>query len=122
MTLSALETSLSKQSQHPILVTKANIWCATVMAKGLVEPPIVTNRMYAVADPGFPVLGGGGIEPLAGCRPLTWVLFGKNVCENERIESCWGGGHRQHPLDPPMVCVLAYMTFEVFGNNIFLEG
>ena len=71
MTLSALETSLSKQSQHPILVTKANIWCATVMAKGLVEPPIVTNRMYAVADPGFPVLGGGGGRRAIGGVPTS---------------------------------------------------
>ena len=46
----------------------------------------------AVADPGFPVGGGGGAEPLGGRQPPTWVLFGKNVCENERIGSCWGGG------------------------------
>ena len=42
-----------------------------------------------MADPGFPV-GGGGAEPLGGGRrPPTWVLFGKNICENERIGSCW---------------------------------
>ena len=35
------------------------------------------------ADPGFPVGGRG--------HP-TWVLFGENVCENERIGSRWGGG------------------------------
>ena len=50
---------------------------------------------HTVADPGFPV-GGGGADPLGGGRrPPTRVLFGKNVCENERI----GIGA---PLDPPM--------------------
>ena len=34
----------------------------------------------SVAHPGFPV---------EGCGPLMRVLFGKNVCENERI-----GSHR----------------------------
>ena len=44
----------------------------------------------AVADPGFPV-GGAPSRWWRGRQPLTWVLFGKNVCENERIGSCWGG-------------------------------
>ena len=44
-----------------------------------------------VADPGFPV-GGGGTDPLGGgCQPLMHTLFSKNVCENERNGSCWGG-------------------------------
>ena len=30
-----------------------------------------------VADPGFPVGGGG-------CQPPTRTLFSENVCENER--------------------------------------
>ena len=29
----------------------------------------------------------GGVHPLGGRGPLTWVLFGENVCENERIGS-----------------------------------
>ena len=33
-----------------------------------------------------------------GRQPPTWVLFSGNVCENERIGSCWKGA----PLDPPM--------------------
>ena len=50
-------------------------------------------NMKAVADPGFPVGGGGGgAEPLGGRQPLIWVLFGENMCKNERIGSCWGGG------------------------------
>ena len=36
-----------------------------------------------VVDPGFPI--GGGVHPLGGHGPLTWVLFGENVCKNERI-------------------------------------
>ena len=38
-----------------------------------------------MADPGFPVGGGGR-------RPPTGTLFDKNICENERNLSCWGGG------------------------------
>ena len=37
----------------------------------------------SVADPGFPV---------GGRRPPTRVLFGGNVCQNERIGSHWRGG------------------------------
>ena len=52
------------------------------------------------ADPGFPV--GGGVHPLGGHEPLTWVLFGENVCKNERI-----GSHRWHapgtPAPPPQI-------------------
>ena len=40
-----------------------------------------------MADPGFPV---GGAEPLGRPQPPMWVLFGKNICENERIGSRWG--------------------------------
>ena len=47
-----------------------------------------TLTYLTVADPGFPIGGGG--QPFGGCRPLTWVLFGKNVCENERIGSRLG--------------------------------
>ena len=43
-------------------------------------------------------LGGGGGRH----RPLTWALFGENVCENERIGSRWGGGRRRRPLDQPI--------------------
>ena len=43
-------------------------------------------------------LGGGG-----GRRPPMHTLFGKNVCENERNGSCWGGhAPAAPPLDPPM--------------------
>ena len=46
----------------------------------------VTIVHVSVADPGFPV--GGGMDPLGGGHgPLMRVLFGKNVCKNERIGS-----------------------------------
>ena len=41
-----------------------------------------------VAGPGFPV---EGVDPLGGRGPPTWALFGKNVCENERIGFRRGG-------------------------------
>ena len=37
-----------------------------------------------VADPGFPI---GGVDPLGGRGHPTQVIFGKNVCKNERIGS-----------------------------------
>ena len=43
-----------------------------------------------MADPGFPVGGEGAPSHGGGCQPPMWVIFGKNVCENERIGSCWG--------------------------------
>ena len=52
-------------------------------------------RTIAVADLGFPV---GGRAPVRGGHgPLTWALFGENVCKNERI-----GSHRgRAPGTPP---------------------
>ena len=44
----------------------------------------------------------GGVDPLGGRGPPTWVLFGKNVCENERIWSSRGSLCPARPLDPPM--------------------
>ena len=55
------------------------------------------------ADPGFPV-GGGANPHWRGHQPLTQVFFGENICKNERIWSCWGGGARWKLLyvDPPL--------------------
>ena len=44
---------------------------------------ILDQNNKAVADPGFPV-GGGGANPLGGRQPLTCTLFGENVCKNKR--------------------------------------
>ena len=52
-------------------------------------------RTLSVADPGFPV-GGGGVGQLR---------FVKFVCQNERIGSLGGGGGAPGaaPLNPPMI-------------------
>ena len=34
----------------------------------------------------------GGCRAVGGCQPPTSVLFGKNICENERIGPLFGGG------------------------------
>ena len=51
---------------------------------------MITQKLIytSVVDLGFPV---------GGCQPPMWVLFGKNICENERIGSCSGGTCQQHP-------------------------
>ena len=47
----------------------------------------------SVADPGFPMGGGGGGRgPIGGHGPPIWVLFAENVCKNERILFHRGGG------------------------------
>ena len=56
------------------------------------------TQYNAVADPGFTV---GGTPTCWGCQPPTQVLFGENVCENERIGSR-GSVRRACSLDPPV--------------------
>ena len=51
----------------------------------------------SVADPGFPMGGGHGPIGGGGRGPPTQVLFGENVCENERIESHRGACTRHAP-------------------------
>ena len=68
---------------------------------------------FSVADPGFPI---GGCGPVRGGRgPLTWMLFGKNVCKNERIGSI--GGMR--PACPPQGWI---QDFLLGGHQPSLEG
>ena len=60
----------------------------------------------SVVDSGDPEYSVGAPTPLGGGNTdvRRRHLFGKNVCENERIGSRWGGGACQgRPLDPPMV-------------------
>ena len=35
--------------------------------------------------------GGGGTEPLGGCRPLMWVLLGKTYAKMKELDPV--GGH-----------------------------
>ena len=64
---------------------------------------------HSVADPGLPV--GSGVDPLDGCGPPTWVLFGKKcmqkmkelgpvgVCEPSML-----------PPDPPMTLLRTHQS------------
>ena len=71
---------------------------------------VCVHYKLAVADPGFPVGGRGPFR--RGRGPPTWVLFGKNGCENERI-----GSHRGMspvcPLDLPMAWMLSILCTDL---------
>ena len=58
--------------------------------KELALHPVIVRR-YTVADPGF-LVGGAWTHWGGGHGLPTQALFGKNVCQNERIGSCSGGG------------------------------
>ena len=60
----------------------------------------------------------GGTNPRwRGCQPPTQVLFGENICKNERIWSCWGGARRKllH-VDPPLH--YTFFRFERTGTTV----
>ena len=62
----------------------------------------------------FPLGGGGG----GGRQPPTQVLFGENICKNERIWSCWGGGGAPETF----VCRSATDTDEIYRNLCRYKG
>ena len=96
---------------HTLIVMFKSSFAYTAHISGLVS----------VADPGFPV-GGGAPTHWGGCQPLMHTLFGKNVCENERNGSCWGGGgRRRRPLDPAMslTSIFSCMTMIFYGREYF---
>ena len=78
---------------------------------------ILVNVPIPVADPGFP--GRGGRAPIGGCGPLTWALFGENVCENERIGSHRGAcaGHVPPRSANAYICV--QQSFDVPSLKMF---
>ena len=54
----------------------------------------------------------GGTNPhWRGCQPPTQALFDENICENERIWSCWGGGSAPETF----VCRSATGTYFTHG-------
>ena len=57
---------------------------------------ITVALFFSVADPGFPVGWDGGVPSHGGRgeerQPPMQVLFDKDGCKNERIESHWGEG------------------------------
>ena len=60
----------------------------------------------------FPLVGVGGH------RPLTWVLFGGNMCKNERIEFHMGGGYM--PAAPPRCATNVFSISKFSGCTNFL--
>ena len=60
-------------------------------------------QCVAVADPGFPI-GGGGADPLGGGGAnLQHVYFlAKTYAKTKEIDPVGGGARRRPPLDPPM--------------------
>ena len=67
--------------------------CSEVIVKA---EHLILIPSFTVADPGFPV-GGGGRAPVRGVWTQMWALFGENVCKNERIGSHGGGVRRARP-------------------------
>ena len=64
---------------------------------------------------------GGAPSLWAGRQPLTWMLFGKSICENERIGSHWGHAPAAPPpLDPPMR-TLCFRVWRIFIECLPLE-
>ena len=61
------------------------------------------TELILVADPGFPIVGGGGVcGPIGGHGPPTQALFDENVCKKRKNWVLGGGMHPACPLDPPM--------------------
>ena len=67
-------------------------------------PPRSPNAMYPSG--GSRISHRGDMHPLGGCGPPMQVLFGENVCKNERTGSLWRTCAGHGPLDPPMLCIL----------------
>ena len=65
-------------------------------------------QSHPAADPGFPIGEGGGWR-----RPPMWALFSENVCENERIGSCWGGAPAASPLGSATAIYIPFLTAAV---------
>ena len=63
----------------------------------------------------------GDVDPLGGHGPLMQVLFGKNLCKNERIGSLRGDVRRARPLDLPMIkipCFFLYIQSDPLSSSL----
>ena len=49
-----------------------------------------------MADPGFPVGGGGGVHPLGGRGPPMWALFSEHA-KTKELGPIGGGMRLAHP-------------------------
>ena len=67
---------------------------------------------------------GGGTNPhWRGHQPLTQVLFGENICKNERIWSCWGGTHQKLLyVDLPLMWQFYWSSMAVEAPLAPIEG
>ena len=74
------EKKIFKDRMHLKLLSSRSLYCNEDIA--------VTDVCQTGVDPGFP--NWGAWTHFRGCGPPTRVLFGKNVCENERMGSHWG--------------------------------
>ena len=62
---------------------------------------IAKFKLKSVADPGFPIGGGGGHRAIEGGADR--LFSAKMYAKMKELDPMGGGGTcRQHPLDPPM--------------------
>ena len=61
----------------------------------------VNLNTCSVADPGFPV-GGGGVDPLGGVWTSDTGAFQQKCMQKRKNWVLQGGVHLARPLDPPM--------------------
>ena len=60
-----------------------------------------------MADPGFPV--GGDADPLGGANLRRVHFLVKMYAKMKEIDPVGGGGAGGAPLDPPMLCMYAWL-------------
>ena len=64
----------------------------------------------------FPL--GGANPHWRGHQPLTQVLFGENICKNERIWSCWGARQKLLYVDPPLQRMTICINHSVLCKSV----
>ena len=83
-----------------------NVFCGELYTQHAVDMQVKgINYRQCKSIVGFEARVSGGsriscrgcVDPLRGCEPLTWALFGENVCKNERIGSRRGTCARYVP-------------------------
>ena len=62
-----------------------------------------------MADPGFPVGGGGGGHIVAGANFSMWFMFCKILYVKAKESVLLGGARRVRPLDPPLQTIFIFV-------------